>query len=334
MGERVSRREFLITAGRSLGGLGLCLSGLDAYLSHKNGQNTPLTAFWEQLETGTLFRRNIFQEVENAFGISFFNPPIPVAVSDIRLRETLGVRAHNRIRDKSAGGKLISWDKPRIAILAKILSQLPENFYDSQQGGVRFVLCQGDFQSRRKIDESDSYRGLCTCEQEGQTWDYLTTTLIEDGFPPVVFFVRRDLRTLYGIDSKSAISLIIHELTHIRTFCNMDSVNGQNPILDGIMASLELPKTIRYDQPDDSLISIFSSHLIKNKLSESDLFGASVIPLELVAIAAESYFRGKADFYQTYLTYLGAARTENLYQYMKDIVFTGREYSQGIWLTN
>lgn len=339
---QLSRRQFIDLVVKATTGSVLAATGLDAAVSHFSGNHTPLTPFWEELETGTLLKTKEASQLELSFGVAIFNPVEPISVMDQRLRDILGIKAVNNMVAHDPSAYLSDWDKPRLALLTKILTELPAGFYSSSQGRVSFAIWQSDNQDRRRLGETDTFRATCICDQDNQVWDYLTESTLEDTNPPVIYFVKKDLRVLFPFDRLRARRTIVHELAHQKTLSSDNYVADRNITIDGALTCLGVPAPSDYYSVDPNLVRLFYRHLDvfvvevdnveKAQPRESDLFGVSIVPREFIAIAAENYFEGYETFKKAYHGDLDLATIDKLYSYIKDQVFGGREYSNGHWL--
>lgn len=324
----ISRREFIKTALVGAATLAVGALAIDAEGAHREGRWTRFSRLWEFLETG--FPPAI-SDIETHYGISMVNPTEAIPITDPSLPTTLGENVVSNLKNANPDGKICSWDAPRLVVLDEVLKELPPGFYSSPQKPMKFILWEGEGMARRKVGESDAFRGHCECDAKKKT----------DGFPPAVAFVKRDLRTFYSYDRMAAKQLIVHELTHQKTLSeeNYDD-SGKNTTIDACMAAIGLPSTELYGFLDPQLVELFKNHLnffggaegrggLKPYPKEDDLLGTSIRPQEFIANAGQYYFLGHQEFTKTFTPDLGEQRTEALYQFVKDHVFEGYEYVNG-----
>jgi hypothetical protein len=320
----LSRRQFMTYFPAAV----VTLTGVDAYLAHITGSNTPLTPFWEYLENGASVIPTA-PEVERKFGIAIVNPNTPISVRNPVIATMVGQKVADSLVNKNPEGFISPWEPPRIALLATVLHALPNSFYRSDSGPLNCILWNSTDMSRRQIGQADSFRGYCACNQNKTI----------DNHPPAVVFVKRDLRALHPIDYRQSLQLIVHELTHYLTLARVNFRNSRNITIDAAMATINLPPPSLINLPDLNLIKVFQQHVdivpgIEGRGTlvyprESDQLGTSITPQEFIANAATAYFMGKQFFIDQFLADLGSFSTKKLYQFAKSALFENREYLFG-----
>lgn len=231
------------------------------------------------------------KEVEEKFGVKL-----------VTLKEFYAQNPHKIPKQRAGFGPKESWDLSYLKLAEEVLNILPSHFYQPDETGKRLTI----------ILSNRSHLG-----------DKEDNSLFLDGK-----FFRPD-------DRHRALQALAHELIHSITPVEISfdpTINKQSAWFDKIYQILGGA----YSQPPEAL----SAQLLEQagqsnvKLANPDTLLGRMnyainwdYPNELVAILGEFYLLGKDYFVESLDPYIGQEQREELYRFIKEEVFRGREYA-------
>lgn len=292
--------------GMMIAGAAIFAAG-DTLVAHTNG-NALSTRFWEHVETDTLGKDPVQLQsiIENKFGVTLLPRDDPEEIAAKFGADPNLIRATMPLR--------ISWDAPRLVALGSTLDILPPNFYspsipyNNKLEPLKFSLYEDYAVTSNSAAEYDAIRHEINL---------------------IRFWLNQTRPNQLASKQK-----VVHELTHAATNIVIDN-NGItfNESEKRLKSSIEIQTQ---DQLRDTFRSIIteeddplSIHL--KKWTGHVGYGASNFR-EFWAVAAEYYVAGADEFITQYQPFLGEKRSLKLYEGLKDELFQGREYRNGLLL--
>lgn len=333
----MNRREAIKRIAAIAGGTVVAGSGLDALAAFGGGIETPMTSIWETLAMGDMGMdgEEIREEIEKTFGIRLYNPGIKMAVNDERLVKDLGPRASSILYEVNPWGSVFEWDLHRMILLKGVISRLPKNFYDATRKPLTFVVWGLDEKlDRRREGAKDNFQGVCACSIKVETFDRYGKWR-QDFSPPVVAVIKRDMRVL-GSEILEGEVRLVHELAHLRLAReNIAAEKGvENRLITETLKILGVfDGRAEYWEANRGLVELMEkkNHLKRKNggeliFNENDRLGVMVLPAEVLPVCCEYYWRGGRSFRRELGSVFGKEKTESLYLFIKQILFSGVEY--------
>lgn len=304
MNREVDRRTFLKILGATAVAMAGGLPIIDTLSAHTAGSDSITTAFYEHLETGTLFQdpKVLKRNVEDQFGVVILPGEKPEEIAEKFNIDAEMVKKTMVLRT--------DWDAPRLWAIYSTLAILPKQFYASRKlGDEQQPLSFSLFEYTPVFRSAASY--------------FLLNHEVQLG--------RADFRqTIFEqLPSKKR---LVHELTHSITSLVYAFRNSEQQLKDLV----QLHTTDELRQAFTSIITEDDTDLKPYRIKSWRThigYGASNFD-EFWSVAAEYYIDGKSTFVREYTPYLGPERTERFYKGLREILFEEREYKAGVLLTN
>jgi len=201
------------------------------------------------------------------------------------------------------------WNGIALIRLSRSLKNLPSHFYSPDHGEkLRFALVipKGtEGIPGYKLGDS-VYKGWCVCS-EG----------IDD---PQVIALEKDFVGNFMLESSGPRDHITHELIH-RVFNTL--ADARRVLSDVGISSLDLEQVNRELEHFDTSVPLRMQD--KVRFVSRLLYGVQNFN-EFVSVAGEIYLSGRDNFVERYREYFGEEKANNLYEFMKDEIFRGKEY--------
>jgi len=201
------------------------------------------------------------------------------------------------------------WNKEEITNFMRVLDKLPHNFYSPDPGGIPVNFIVSDIDPQNLNKGGMPYGALCSCRPNSKI--------------PEVVFTRKGFRNFYDMSI-----IITHELTHRVSTSKDDKFMSQ---------LLGVPDNVDFGEfsNDNFVNKIDTLQLIDalenagfNKYAVQNMFRYGLHnPDEFTSVASQFYIGGKENFLKLYGVYIGDEKAQRLYDYMKNKIFKGKEYS-------
>lgn len=289
----IARREFLKRTGRVAAAIttgAVTLDSLTSLTTPADIVPAITRPYWEWASTSNIAiaPEKLANEIKDKFGLRVVGP-----VTDTPFI-------------KDAFGRTFptfDWDQPRLTVLSRVLSDLPEHFYrlKSSNGEPKEILL-ALIDAKANPEQEFKSAGYCYCTE---------------AFYPGV----NSNQELLAFDKKSIFNVIppyinitrgtiVHELTHALTV----------PEIERYIQSICYPIEITHPV---TLQNVFWGETKKGSYVG---YGGKNF-YEFLAVAADIYYiHGKEYFIKAYEKSLGKERAMTLYEKVREEIFRGKEY--------
>ncbi len=303
----MSRRRFLSAVGGIIVG---GLTGIDVINAHTNRPSIS-RGLVEGLETGTfgMDADQMKTEVENKYGIILISPDTNLSFTSTN--DSIEFTKNHRVH----------WDAPRIKALSKALDVLPPFFYQPRETSGRLLplavsLADWDLRTPQMKNKGGLY-----CRSA-------------DNSSGLIFFNKKSLGQSF-LEQDKAKQNIVHEFVHRAIDPRLNSLERE------VMQVLEIEderqlqsifKTEKLNQyvAQQESSSGFELTQTRNKPRPSStqiriMYGGIKLT-ELLAVAGEQFTRGREEFLEGYVEFIGQEKAAKLYEFVKKEIYEGREY--------